>query len=103
MLSLFIVSVLAAIGLTEIIVRGRIFMEWRERRSGLIKALVSCPQCTGFWAGLFVSMAAYLNASYPDLTPYTGWNCLVFGLLAAFTASWLAWVVDTFTMKKIVS
>lgn len=54
-----ILQILAALGLTAIIVEGRIFRMWPF---SFIKALIpgnDCFQCTGFWAGIAISFMGY--------------------------------------------
>ena len=45
--------VLTAFGLTQIIVYGKIFDKVRPTE-GWWGQLLSCPMCTGFWAGVFL-------------------------------------------------
>ena len=44
---------LAAAGLTQILVYGKIFDKIRPTQ-GWMGQLLSCPMCTGFWSGLFL-------------------------------------------------
>ena len=45
--------VLAAYGLTQILVYGKIFNFLRRQR-GFIGELFTCPMCTGFWVGVLL-------------------------------------------------
>ena len=55
-----ITFVLAAYGLTQILVYGKIFDRWRPQR-GRLKKLSTCPMCMGFHVGWFLML----------LSPYT--------------------------------
>ena len=49
--------VLAAWGMTQILVYGSIFescRNWIMKKSDWLGALVHCPMCTGFWVGVFL-------------------------------------------------
>ena len=55
--SIFI-FIFAAWGLTHLLVSGRIldkFRNWIMVKSKFLNDLLTCYQCTGFWAGLLVS------------------------------------------------
>ena len=45
--------ILAAYGLTQILVYGSIFDGWRPTEGKLGK-LFKCPMCMGFWVGIFL-------------------------------------------------
>jgi hypothetical protein len=44
---------IACIGMTQILVYGKIFEQIRPTR-GWMGTLWSCPMCTGFWVGIFL-------------------------------------------------
>ena len=50
-----ITFVLAAYGLTQILVYGKIFDRWRPKR-GRLKKLSTCPMCMGFHVGWFLML-----------------------------------------------
>ena len=65
----FIIFCMATVGLTAILVDGKIFApfrEWLEKRarshddrrtwSGFLLDILTCYQCCGFWSGLFCGM-----------------------------------------------
>ena len=49
----FLYFVLAAYGLTQILVYGNIFNKVRPTE-GWFGELLSCPMCTGFWVGVLL-------------------------------------------------
>ena len=52
-----IIFILSTIGLTLIITTSYIFRRARQywwKKSPLIGKLIKCPQCTGFWVGIFI-------------------------------------------------
>jgi hypothetical protein len=64
MISLFIIAIIAAIGMSHIIVDGDILTKWRgdivekykdNPRHWLVR-LISCYQCTGLWSGVFMAL-----------------------------------------------
>jgi hypothetical protein len=62
-LALFVIALLAAVGLSHIIVDGSIFAKWRgslvekyKETKPWVVELISCYQCTGFWAGAFMGL-----------------------------------------------
>ena len=44
---------IACVGMTQIIVYGKIFNKIRPTK-GWFGDLLKCPMCTGFWSGLFL-------------------------------------------------
>lgn len=104
MLPTLIVAVSSAIGLTEILVRGRILQKWRDGRKGILRDLVTCSQCCGFWCGLAMGLIFILGGCYgslwDEITPLTASNSIVFIICTALTTSALAFAFDTFVMKK---
>lgn len=91
----FCVCVLSSTGLTEIVVRGRILQEWRDRRRGRLKDLVHCPQCSGFWCGLILSFTAYSTVFPVEITPYWALESIVLSVMVGFATSLTAMLADT--------
>ena len=63
----FIIFVLATIGATLIVVESDIaapFRAWAKKANPLLGELTSCPQCTGFWVGLFIGCWMHLPYWY---------------------------------------
>lgn len=59
------IALLAAVGMSHIVVDGTIFAKWRGRkvkweqetkRKSWLLELSTCYQCTGFWAGVFMGL-----------------------------------------------
>ncbi len=78
---------LASIGITMILMYGSIFNAPRKLlcKIGLIKKLLSCSLCLGFWVGLALASAKY----------YTDRN-LVELIYIPFASASLNWVFDSF-------
>jgi hypothetical protein len=82
---LTLIALLAAIGMSHIIVDGSVLARWRgkmvvkykDTRPWVVE-LISCYQCTGFWTGAFTGLA---------LQPIT------WGLFSYFTW-WLALILS---------
>ncbi len=63
-LALLLLALVAGVGLSHIIVDGSIFAKWRgslieryrDTRPWVVE-LISCYQCTGFWAGALMGLA----------------------------------------------
>ena len=80
---LTILTILAGIGLTFILKQGRIFDEIRlflSSKSELLKYLLSCAMCLGFWSGLLISLL---------VNPEPVWM-----ILCAFTVSILSYCLQ---------
>ena len=75
--------VLAAHGLTQILVYGSIFDKVRPT-DGWIGKLLSCPMCTGFWVGVFL----FGINGYTELFTYEYnlANLLILGWLSSGTS-----------------
>lgn len=75
--TLFVVAVLAAIGMSHIIVDGDIFAKWRgdivmkykNNPNHWMVKLVTCYQCTGLWSGVFMSLFLQPIHWYALLSP----------------------------------
>lgn len=58
----FTIFILVGVGLTSIITEGKIFEEFRRFISNISNfwgSVVTCPQCCGFWIGMFLSLTLY--------------------------------------------
>lgn len=84
MISLFIIAIIAAVGMSHIIVDGDIFTKWRSDivekykdnpRHWLVR-LISCYQCTGLWSGVFMSLFLQPFPWFDFLSPLL-WSWLV--------------------------
>jgi len=75
--------VLAAYGLTQILVYSTLF-KWLRNRSDKIGELFSCPMCTGFWVGVLLF---FLNGFTELFTfDYNLANLLICGWLSSGTS-----------------
>ena len=82
---------LAAYGVTQILVYGKIFDKIRPTE-GLLGELFSCTMCTGFWVGIFLwSINAYTALFSFDYNIVTG---LLLGSLSSGVSYALSTVFD---------
>lgn len=83
--------VLAAYGLTQILVYGSIFKSFRDFTLNYTK-LLSCPMCTGFWVGVILF---FLNP-FTELFTFelNLANFLICGWLSSGTSYILCMVFD---------
>ena len=90
MLSL-VYFVLAAYGLTQVLVYGTIFDKLRPT-TGKLGELFHCPMCMGFWVGLFLFG---INA-YTELFTfeYTIANLFILGWLSSGTSYVLSMLIN---------
>ena len=79
----FLYFVLAAYGLTQILVYGNIFNKVRPTE-GWFGELLSCPMCTGFWVGVLL----FGINGYTELFTYEYnlVNLLILGWLSSGTS-----------------
>tara|TARA_R110000824_G_scaffold67377_7_gene174541 strand:+ start:8956 stop:9285 length:330 start_codon:yes stop_codon:yes gene_type:complete len=91
--------ILAAYGLTQILILGSIFNKIRPSKSwasGFGK-LFHCPMCMGFWVGLFLFG---INGNTELFTfEYSLANALVLGCLSSGTSYLLSVLVNDFGFK----
>ena len=62
MIDHFVMALIAATGLTLIVVRGKIFEPqrlWLMSQNKTLAYAINCPQCMGFWIGLFYGAITY--------------------------------------------
>lgn len=82
-----VIFILAALGMTNIIVREGIFLkqrEWLDKtfpRSFVNKA-IQCPTCAGFWVGLILSL----------IFPTLGINWFMGGLISSISNK-IVWIL----------
>ena len=91
--------VLSALGLTQILVYGSIFDNWRPAKEsyrgwGL---LFHCPMCMGFWVGTFL----FLINGFTELFnfEYTIANFFICGWTSSATSYVLTMLFDDFGLK----
>jgi hypothetical protein len=63
-----VLFILATIGLTNILVHGKIlddnhlgWRSWMKRQLGSYQDLLDCYECTGFWAGMLLGFIVLLS------------------------------------------
>ena len=91
--------VLAAYGLTQILVYGSIFNKIRPSRTWLhgFGKLFHCPMCMGFWVGVFLwGINRYTELFTFD---YNLANALILGSLSSGTCYLLGVLVNDFGLK----
>jgi hypothetical protein len=91
--------VLAAYGLTQILVYGSIFNKIRPPRQWLLGfgKLFHCPMCMGFWVGAFLwGINRYTELFTFD---YTLANLLILGSLSSGTCYLLGVLINDFGLK----
>jgi hypothetical protein len=90
---IWLLVILAGIGLSHLIVDGSIFSRPRgwvvEKGPAWLKQLVTCYQCTGFWTGIVCGLMSgiFINELVLD-----GWwaRLLALPVLYGFTVSYLS-------------
>ena len=91
--------ILAAYGMTFIIVYGKIFEDIRPKKDYSKKwnTLWNCPLCVGFWVGVVLM----LLSPYTELFSYdcSFVNGLVLGCLSAGTSYLISVLVDDFGLR----
>ena len=91
--------ILAAYGLTQILILGSIFNKIRPPKSWLagFGKLFHCPMCMGFWAGVFL----FGINTYTELFTfeYSLANALILGCLSSGTSYLLSVLVNDFGFK----
>ena len=91
--------VLAAYGLTQIIVFGSIFNRIRPSKNWLrgFGKLFHCPMCMGFWAGVFLfGINGYTELFTFD---YSATNAFILGCLSSGTTYLMSALVNDFGFK----
>jgi hypothetical protein len=88
-----IIWILAAYGMTQILVYGSIFdtpREWIKTNSTFFGDLISCVMCTSTWVGFFFSLTFFSPTI--DLVSITYSNIFFDGLLASGSV----WALNAF-------
>ena len=88
--------VLAAYGMTFILVYGSIFNSIRLTE-GKLGELLHCPLCTGFWVGVFLWCVNHWTELFSF--DYNLINALVCGCVSAGTSYFLSMVLNDFGIK----
>ena len=88
--------VLAAYGMTFILVYGSIFNSIRPTE-GKLGELLHCPLCTGFWVGVFLWCVNHWTELFSF--DYNLINALVCGCVSAGTSYFLSMVLNDFGIK----
>ena len=91
---------LAAFGLTQILVYGKIFDNYRPDKEDFRGwgELFHCPMCMGFWVGLFL----FLINGFTELFTfeYSFINAFICGCISAGTSYMLSMLIDDFGIRK---
>ena len=91
--------VLAAFGLTQILIYGKIFDNVRPSKESLKGwgLVFHCPMCMGFWVGVFL----FLINTFTELFnfDYTVANLFICGWVSSATSYVLAMLFDDFGLK----
>lgn len=91
--------ILAAYGMTFILVYGSIFEDIRPEKDYSKKwnTLFHCPLCMGFWVGVFL----FLINGYTELFTfeYKIANILICGCISAGTSYFLSMILNDFGLK----
>ena len=91
--------ILAAYGMTFILVYGSIFNDIRPEKDYSKKwnTLFHCPLCMGFWVGVFL----FLINGYTELFTfeYKIANILICGCISAGTSYFLSMILNDFGLK----
>jgi hypothetical protein len=96
-----LIWILAAYGMSNILVFGSIFEKqriWIKRRSTFFGDLISCMMCTSTWVGFFFSLAFYSPTSYMVTIPYT--HVFFDGMLAAGAVWAVNAIIEWFEENK---
>ena len=92
--------VLASYGLTQILVYGKIFNNYRPSKEDFRGwgELFHCPMCMGFWVGVFLF---FINGFTELFTfEYNLVNTFLCGCISAGTSYLLSMIVDDFGIRR---
>ena len=87
-----VIWLLAAYGMSQILVYGSIFQNLRDRlirNSKFFGELIQCMMCTSTWVGFFFSLAFYSPTATMITVPYT--NIFFDGMFASGSV----WAINT--------
>lgn len=96
-----IIWILAAYGMSQILVFGSIFdkpRNWITKHSTFFGDLLECMMCTSTWVGFFFSLAFYSPTESMCVFPYT--NIFFDGMLASGSVWALNAIVEWFEENK---
>lgn len=96
-----IIWILAAYGMSQILVFGSIFdstREWIAKYSTFFGDLLGCMMCTSTWVGFFFSLVFYSPTKELIIFPYT--NIFFDGMLASGAVWALNAMVEWFEENK---
>jgi hypothetical protein len=84
----YVLFLLAAVGLTAVIVESKLFKPLRDfaERWPWLHSLLTCYQCSGFWAGIIVYPFVF---GYDWAWPAGGLASSFLAVVAAATLNWL--------------
>lgn len=83
----FLIFLLSTVGLTLIITSSYIFKPIREKANNINKnlgKLLSCSQCTGFYAGLFIQFITLIYEKH-NFTFYD-FYFIIYGFIGSFVS-----------------
>lgn len=96
-----LIWILAAYGMSQILVFGGIFdtpRDWIKKHSTFFGDLISCMMCTSTWVGFFFSLAFYSPTLPMVIVPYT--NIFFDGMLASGSVGALNAMVEWFEENR---
>ena len=96
-----LIWILAAYGMTQILVFGSIFdkpREWITKHSTFFGDLLECMMCTSTWVGFFFSLTFYSPTELMIIFPYT--NIFFDGMLASGSVWAINAMVEWFEENK---
>jgi len=89
MIDYFVMTLIAATGLTMIVVRSKLFEPLRlylKDGNPTISYAINCSQCIGFWAGLLFGAATFIS--------------IYFAIAMAFSVSLTTMLADKYYFTK---
>jgi hypothetical protein len=96
-----LIWILAAYGMSQILVFGSIFdttREWITKKSTFFGELLGCMMCTSTWVGFFFSLTFYSPTETMAFIPYT--NIFFDGMLASGSVWALNAMVEWFEENR---
>ena len=96
-----LIWILAAYGMSQILVYGSIFdkpRDWITEHSTFFGDLLGCMMCTSTWIGFFFSVTFYSPTETMTMIPYT--NIFFDGMLASGSVWALNAIVEWFEENK---
>ena len=96
-----IIWILAAYGMSQILVFGSIFdttREWITKKSTFLGDLLGCMMCTSTWVGFFFSLTFYSPTLSMITIPYS--NIFFDGMLASGSVWGINAIIEWFEENK---